>query len=119
MRCDGIEVLRERLGKFQRMGSANLPTPLQRLDRLSEFLGGPTIWVKREDLTGLGMGGNKVRKLDYLLREAVNAGCDTVVSGFGHIPFRFRTAAWHAPVLTREGQEPSDQHSNFPTKTLP
>ncbi|MEW6673391.1 MAG: D-cysteine desulfhydrase family protein [Thermodesulfobacteriota bacterium] len=60
---------------------ANLPTPLQRLDRLSDFLGGPTIWVKREDLTGLGMGGNKLRKLDYLLKEAVNAGCDTVVSG--------------------------------------
>ena len=77
----GIEKLRECLKKFRRLGLAHLPTPLQRLNRLSEFLNGPTIWIKREDMTGLGMGGNKLRKLDYLLTDAVDAGCDTVVSG--------------------------------------
>lgn len=49
---------------------AHLPTPLYRLDRLSEVLGGPEIWIKRDDATGVGMGGNKVRKLQYLLAEA-------------------------------------------------
>ena len=45
-------------------GVAALPTPLQELKNLSEALGGPRIFVKRDDLTGLGFGGNKVRKLD-------------------------------------------------------
>ena len=78
---DGIDALRESLNAYGRVGLAILPTPLQRLDRLSTFLKGPTLWIKRDDLTGLGMGGNKLRKLDYLLKEAVDTGCDTVVSG--------------------------------------
>ena len=49
---------------------AILPTPLQELDRLGEALGGPRLLVKRDDLTGLGMGGNKVRKLEYLVADA-------------------------------------------------
>lgn len=75
------EQLRAKLSKFPRLGLANLPTPLQHLRRLSQHLDGPTIWVKREDLTGLGMGGNKLRKLDFVLREAMEQGCDAVVSG--------------------------------------
>src|ERR1051325_5467868 len=49
--------------------------------RLSAHLGGPRLWIKREDATGLGFGGNKLRKLDYVLREALDAGADTLVSG--------------------------------------
>lgn len=49
--------------------------------RLTRHLGGPSLWVKREDCTGLGFGGNKLRKLDYVLREALDAGADTLVSG--------------------------------------
>jgi L-cysteate sulfo-lyase len=63
---------------------AHLPTPLEKLSRLSEELSGPTIWLKRDDCTGLGLGGNKTRKLEYLLGEAIRAGKDTVIT-FGAI----------------------------------
>ena len=67
------------LARFPRLGLAHLPTPLEPLPRLSAHLGGPAIWVKRDDMTGLGFGGNKLRKLDYVLHDA--AGADTLVSG--------------------------------------
>ena len=73
--------LEARLSQFKRLGLAHLPTPLEPMKRLSAHLGGPRLWVKREDCTGLGMGGNKLRKLDYVLRAAVDAGADTLVSG--------------------------------------
>ncbi len=60
------------------------PTPLEPLRRLSEELGGPTIWVKRDDCTGLAIGGNKTRKLEYLLGAALAAGADTVMT-FGAV----------------------------------
>jgi L-cysteate sulfo-lyase len=60
---------------------AHLPTPLEPMNRLTAHLGGPRLWVKREDCTGVGFGGNKLRKLDYVLREAFAAGADTLVSG--------------------------------------
>jgi L-cysteate sulfo-lyase len=69
------------LARFPRLGLAQLPTPLEPMKRLSAHLGGPRLWVKREDCTGLGMGGNKLRKLDYVLPEAIAAGADTLVSG--------------------------------------
>jgi len=70
-----------RLSRFPRLGLAHLPTPLEPMKRLSAHLGGPRLWVKREDCTGVGFGGNKLRKLDYVLREAVAADADTLVSG--------------------------------------
>jgi L-cysteate sulfo-lyase len=69
------------LSKFPRLGLAHLNTPLEPLKRLSAHLGGPRLWVKREDATGLGFGGNKLRKLDYVLHEAMASGADTLVSG--------------------------------------
>lgn len=69
------------LDRFPRLGIAHLPTPLEPMKRLTAHLGGPRLWVKREDCTGLGMGGNKLRKLDYVLHEAIAAGADTLVSG--------------------------------------
>lgn len=69
------------LDRFPRLGLARLPTPLEPLKRLSAHLGGPRLWVKREDETGLGFGGNKLRKLDFVLHEAVASGADTLVSG--------------------------------------
>ena len=73
--------LATRLARFPRLGLAHLPTPLEPMKRLSAHLGGPRLWVKREDCTGVGLGGNKLRKLDYVLCEAVDAGADTLVSG--------------------------------------
>jgi D-cysteine desulfhydrase len=56
------------------------PTPLVELSRLSQFLGGPKIYMKRDDLTGLALGGNKTRKLEYILAEALKQGCDTIIT---------------------------------------
>lgn len=69
----------------RRVALAQLPTPLEPLDRLAAALGKPvgTLWVKRDDLTGLGGGGNKARKLDYLCADALYQGCDTLVTGGG------------------------------------
>jgi len=63
-----------------RIGLANLPTPLERADRLTAAWGGPTIWVKRDDLTGFGLSGNKIRKLEFHLAAALDAGADTVIT---------------------------------------
>lgn len=60
---------------------AHLPTPLEALPRLSEQLGGPEIWIKRDDQTGLAGGGNKTRKLEYLVAAAQQAGARTLVTG--------------------------------------
>lgn len=62
---------------------AQRPTPLEPLDRLSDWLGGPRLLVKRDDQTGLALGGNKARKLEHLCAEALAKGCDTLVTGGG------------------------------------
>lgn len=63
-----------------RLPLAQLPTPLQPLDRLSAQLGGPRIWVKRDDLTGCAASGNKIRKLEFTLARALGEGADTLVT---------------------------------------
>ncbi len=63
-----------------RVRLAELPTPVQYCPRLTAYLEGPRIYVKRDDLTGLGLGGNKVRKLEFVLAEALSQGADTIVS---------------------------------------
>ena len=68
------------LTEFPRIPLAYLPTPLEPLPRLSEALGGPSIWVKRDDCTGLGGGGNKTRKLEFLMATARQQGADTVIT---------------------------------------
>jgi len=71
----------ERLGAIPRLKLAHLPTPLEEAPRLAAHLGGPRLLVKRDDCTGLALGGNKVRKLEYELAAARAAGADCVVSG--------------------------------------
>lgn len=68
------------LEQFPRVSLAHLPTPLEHLPRLSEHLGGPEIWIKRDDCTGLASGGNKTRKLEFSMAAALNAGTDTIVT---------------------------------------
>ena len=77
----GRRPLIDRLAAFPRLGLADLPTPLEPMKRLTAHLGGSRLWVKRDDATGLGFGGNKLRKLDYVLHEALLNGADTIVSG--------------------------------------
>lgn len=68
------------LARFPRRFIAHLPTPLERMDRLSKELGGPEIWIKRDDCTGLSTGGNKTRKLEFLMAEAELQGADMVMT---------------------------------------
>jgi len=68
------------LTEFPRVALAHLPTPLEFMPRLSEHLGGPEIYVKRDDCTGLATGGNKTRKLEFSMGEALEQGADTVIT---------------------------------------
>ena len=63
-----------------RLKIANLPTPIETLPRLSAALKGPNLFVKRDDLTGLAFGGNKTRKLEFLLADAEAQGADVVIT---------------------------------------
>ena len=73
--------LRERLGRFSKLQLGHFPTPLDNCPRLSAALGGPTILIKREDLTGLALGGNKVREFEYSCAPAVDEGYDVLLHG--------------------------------------
>jgi L-cysteate sulfo-lyase len=66
--------------RFPRVRLAHLPTPFEPMDRLSALLGGPRIWIKRDDCTGLSSGGNKTRKLEFLMADALAQGSDTVIT---------------------------------------
>ena len=68
------------LSRFPRTRLAHLPTPLEFLPRLTEHLGGPKIYVKRDDCTGLGTGGNKTRKLEFLMAEARQRNASVVIT---------------------------------------
>jgi len=68
------------LSRFPRVSLAHLPTPLEFMPNLSAELGGPRIWVKRDDCTGLATGGNKTRKLEFVMAEAIAQGADTIVT---------------------------------------
>lgn len=76
--------LEERLRRFPHFALATLPTPLQPLRLLSKELGGPEIWVKRDDLTGLAFGGNKIRQLEYFVGAALADGADVLIGGGGY-----------------------------------
>ncbi|OOG27686.1 D-cysteine desulfhydrase [Thioalkalivibrio denitrificans] len=68
------------LSRFPRLHFAHLPTPLEPMESLSKLLGGPRLWIKRDDCTGLATGGNKTRKLEFLMADALEQGCDTVIT---------------------------------------
>ena len=69
-----------RLDRFPHAQLALLPTPIQPLKNFAASLGGPEIWMKRDDLTGLEGGGNKIRKLEFLVGDALNQGADMLVT---------------------------------------
>lgn len=68
------------LARFPRLHFAHLPTPLEPLRNLSKLLDGPNLYIKRDDCTGLATGGNKTRKLEFLIADAVQKDADTVVT---------------------------------------
>ncbi len=83
-----------KLGSLPRVRFANLPTPIKEMPNLSKKLGGPHIWIKRDDLTGVAFGGNKARKLEYLMGDAIAKKADIIVTGAGfHSNWCTQTAA--------------------------
>jgi L-cysteate sulfo-lyase len=71
------------LSNFPRFALAHLPTPLEPLARLRQHIGGPRLYIKRDDCTGLALGGNKTRKAEFLIGAALAAGATVVVSEGG------------------------------------
>ncbi len=108
-----------KLSSLSKIALASLPTPLQRADRLSDALGGPEIWFKRDDLTGFGLGGNKIRKLEYLAADALAQGADTLITGAGpqsnHVRATMAVAAHLGlkGVAVFHGSSPSEKQGNL------
>lgn len=106
-----------------RVRLALTPTPLERLSRLSSEIGAE-VWCKRDDLTGLELTGNKVRKLEWLFAEAIARGADTVVTTGGIQSNHARATAIAArklgikPVLLLRGEPPAQPESNLLIDTL-
>jgi L-cysteate sulfo-lyase len=69
-----------KLTRFPRVRITHSPTPLEFMPRITQALGGPNLYIKRDDCTGLGTGGNKTRKLEFLMADAVKHGADTIIT---------------------------------------
>ena len=80
MNLFNVSVLKEKLAKFPRIHLVHLPTPFKKLENLSAELGGPEIYIKREDLTGLAFGGNKSRKLEFIIPDVLNKKADVIIT---------------------------------------
>ncbi len=104
---------------YNRKKLAILPTPIHKLERLSNYLNGPEIFIKRDDLTGLGLGGNKLRKLEFLIGDAMSKNCDTVITGGAEQSNHCRQTAAAAALAGLEchlilgGNEPHKANGNF------
>ena len=102
-----------------RLNFAHLPTPIETLARLSEALGGPRLLIKRDDQTGLAFGGNKTRKLEFLVAEARDQGAKTLVSGGALQSNHCRQTAAAAArfgfkcILVLTGDEPKQSSANL------
>lgn len=72
----------KKIEDFPRIPLGVLPTPIQKLENISRILG-TNVWIKRDDMTGIGLGGNKVRKLEFLLADAKNKGAEIVFTTGG------------------------------------
>ncbi|MCL4424675.1 MAG: D-cysteine desulfhydrase family protein [Firmicutes bacterium] len=108
-----------RLAGFPRIRVANLPTPLEELRRFRQAIGGPRLFMKRDDNTGLALGGNKARKLEYLMADALEKQCDVVITTGGPQSNHARMVAALARQLGMEvillltGEEPKDWRGNL------
>src|SRR6476646_5220116 len=102
-----------------RLRFAHLPTPVETLPRLSEALGGPELLIKRDDQTGLAFGGNKTRKLEFLVGQALKEGADTLVTaGAAQSNHCRQTAAAAAKAglkceLILNGDKPAELEGNL------
>src|SRR5256886_12294815 len=104
---------------ISRLHFAHLPTPIEPLPRLSEALGGPRLLIKRDDQTGLAFGGNKTRKLEFLIAEARDQGAQTLISGAALQSNHCRQTAAAATrfgfkcILVLTGEKPKQPSANL------
>lgn len=104
---------------FEKTSLGFFPTPLVELSNLSHFLDGPQIFMKRDDLTGLALGGNKTRKLEYILADALQQGCDTIITAGAAQSNHCRQTAAAAAKLNLEchlllgGEAPTETQGNL------
>jgi D-cysteine desulfhydrase len=104
---------------LSRVSIAHLPTPLEPLPRLTAQLGGPELWIKRDDQTGLATGGNKARKLEFLVADALAEKADTLITGGAAQSNHARQTAAAAAkfglacVLVLCGEKPSQVQGNL------
>jgi D-cysteine desulfhydrase family pyridoxal phosphate-dependent enzyme len=103
-RMADAHLLPGRIAEMPRLNLAKLPTPLEEAPQLTAVLGGPRILFKRDDLTGAGLGGNKVRKLEFLIARALREGADTLVvsGGFQSNLARIAVAMANSMGMTTE-----------------
>src|SRR4030067_2679169 len=80
MATTSLDALKQKISTFPQKARIHRPTPLRLLDRLTQELGGPEVWIKRDDLTGLAFGGNKSRKLEFIIPDALSQGADTIIT---------------------------------------
>lgn len=114
-----IRQIRMYTSKFSKTPLGVFPTPVSELTRLSDKLGGPRIFIKRDDLTGLALGGNKTRKLETILGDALAQGCDTIITAGAAQSNHCRQTAAAAAKLSLEchlilgGEEPEKISGNL------
>jgi len=109
------------LARYPRIRLGHLPTPLEPLPRLTAHLGGPQLWIKRDDCTGLSTGGNKTRKLEFLMADARQHNADIVITqGATQSNHARQTAAaaarlgldCHVLLENRTGRRDADYNEN-------
>lgn len=88
--------------RFNRLSLGFFPTPIIKLERLGDNLGGINLYMKRDDMTGLALGGNKTRKLEYILADAVDNNCDCVITAGAAQSNHCRQTAAAAALLNME-----------------
>ncbi len=112
------------MNQIPRLSIAHLPTPIEALPRLSAHLGGPRLFIKRDDLTGLALGGNKTRKLEFLIAEAQANGARTLITAGALQSNHCRQTAAAAAkygfecILVLSGQKPQAPTGNYLLDTL-
>ncbi|NPV44263.1 MAG: D-cysteine desulfhydrase family protein [Firmicutes bacterium] len=108
-----------KLEQMPRIRLAHLPTPLEEMKNLSKELGGPRLFIKRDDATGLAFGGNKARKLEFIMADAVAQGADVVITSggvqtnHGRMTVAAATKLGLKPVLILTGEEPEVYQGNL------
>ena len=111
--------LKEKIDQIPRIKLAHLPTPLEDMARLTKALNGPHLWIKRDDCTGLAFGGNKERKTEYVMADALSKKADVVITTGGIQSNHVRATSSAArkcglkAILVLTGKEPKTYDGNL------